>query len=200
MRTHRYHHRAVEALLLGGWKLLDAAGKGQADRVKQLLDKGAHKNETDEQGRTPLCRAAQGGHVAVVRLLVGAGVDRERRDQRGLTALDLAKSEAHGEIVALLQTKQTEAEEAAAEAAATREEVAESVLDLAGVEDYEALDKVTAWLKEKKLSTLKELAGLASAAFEPARPTRALYAGRDLLTAPCVSDRANSRPWQRVPI
>ena len=78
--------------------------------------------------------------------------------------------------------------------------MAESVLDLAGVEDYEALDKVTVWLKEKKLSTLKELAGLASAAFEPARPTRALYAGRDLLTAPCVSDRANSRPWQRVPI
>ena len=57
----------------------------------------------DESGRTPLSRAAAGGHEAVVKLLVEiAGVDADSKDNRGRTPLSWAAAEGHEAVVKLL--------------------------------------------------------------------------------------------------
>ena len=55
--------------------LHSAAFEGDAERVRELLKKGADPNVRDEDGDTPLHDAASVGHVNVVRLLLEHGAD-----------------------------------------------------------------------------------------------------------------------------
>ena len=53
-----------------GRDLLNAARRGQADRVRVLLEHGAPIETRDKSGRNALALAAENGHVEVLRLLL----------------------------------------------------------------------------------------------------------------------------------
>jgi ankyrin repeat protein len=55
--------------------LMKAVQKGDADRVKQLIDDGANVDELNPNGDAPLVMAAYLGHAAIVQLLLEAGAD-----------------------------------------------------------------------------------------------------------------------------
>lgn len=82
--------------------LLFAAGKGQSESVKLLLDNGARLEVKDEMDMTPLFRAVSNGHTETVNLLLfyGANVNAE---SMGMMPLTLAKEHGYKDIVALLQ-------------------------------------------------------------------------------------------------
>ncbi len=62
-------------------RLLDAAGAGDLDGVRQALADGADPNAVDDSEATAIQRAAAGGHLDVVRALVAQGVDIDAQDQ-----------------------------------------------------------------------------------------------------------------------
>ena len=82
--------------------LLQAAGDGDVDRARVLLDEGVGADSADGEGLTGLHLAARGGQVAVVHLLCKRGVDVDRRDRRGRTALLLAVQHEQVECVEAL--------------------------------------------------------------------------------------------------
>ena len=61
--------------------LVEAAGRGDEEAVRDLLDRGADANEADATGRTAVTAAVYAGSAVVVRLLVGAGADVDRQDE-----------------------------------------------------------------------------------------------------------------------
>jgi ankyrin repeat protein len=72
-------------------RLMVAAGHGDTDAVRKLLDEGAKVNETDEHGFTALMFAARSGKSATVHLLLERGADVNVRARlHGYTALMLA--------------------------------------------------------------------------------------------------------------
>jgi len=75
--------------------LLQAPG-GAAPALLELRDTGTG------DGRTPLAKAAAGGHAAVVSQLLAAGADARPVDARGLSARALAEAAGHEEVVRLL--------------------------------------------------------------------------------------------------
>ncbi len=70
--------------------LMWAAGYGNADAVKMLVDRGAEFNLTDDRGKSALMIAAENGHADAVSVLLNSGADVEIRDKDGRTARDLA--------------------------------------------------------------------------------------------------------------
>jgi ankyrin repeat protein len=77
-----------------GSLLQAAAGNGDVDVIKTLLDKGLTLSSTDKtyctsRRQTPLHCAAQGGHTAMVQLLIDHGCDVTDIDTDGNTALRL---------------------------------------------------------------------------------------------------------------
>ena len=58
--------------------------------MELLLDAGADKEKADNNGYTPLHRAAQRGCIDVFGLLLERGADTHARTKAGKTALDLA--------------------------------------------------------------------------------------------------------------
>jgi len=86
-----------------GWTdLHKAALVGNAERVKELLKKGANPNVQDEYGWTPLHEAAYKGHVDVVELLLEHGADPNIQSKNGLTPLHEAAYKGHVDVVELL--------------------------------------------------------------------------------------------------
>lgn len=77
-----------------GNKLLDAARKGDAELVKQLISTGADVNKADADGWTPLLSAADNGHTEIVKLLLGVlGIDLNRANKYGASPLERAQTE-----------------------------------------------------------------------------------------------------------
>jgi ankyrin repeat protein len=73
---------------MGRTNLHKAAFDGNAERVKELLKKGADPNTKDKKGRTPLHWAAPyKGHVEVVKLLLEHGADPNIKNKYGRTPL-----------------------------------------------------------------------------------------------------------------
>ncbi|MFJ4333394.1 MULTISPECIES: ankyrin repeat domain-containing protein [unclassified Streptomyces] len=66
--------------------LSDAVRRGDADAARAALHTGADPELRDEQGRTPLLRAALADRVAVAEVLVAAGADVNAQDARADSA------------------------------------------------------------------------------------------------------------------
>jgi ankyrin repeat protein len=82
---------------------LTAAGKGQLDVVKLLLQAGADVNEKAADGRTALNRSAGEGHAAVVKELLRAGAMFNSSDtERRRSALSWAAGNGHLDVVSVL--------------------------------------------------------------------------------------------------
>jgi len=81
--------------------VLNAANSGE-NALKQHLASGADVNSRDDDGETPLMRAADDGHTAIVETLLKSGADVNAIDEDGETALMMAAEEGHAQIVKLL--------------------------------------------------------------------------------------------------
>lgn len=81
---------------------LDAAMDGDAQLVKESLEKGVDVNVTyDEEGTNALMQAAAGSHVEVVKVLLEAGASVDARSSDGMTAFLVAVdacSSNHGDL------------------------------------------------------------------------------------------------------
>jgi uncharacterized protein len=83
----------------GNTALAHAAGVGDIEAVRALIDAGADVNGRGTAKQTALMEAAAGGHDKIVWLLIDAGADIEAQDWCGNTSMDLARGDG---VVALL--------------------------------------------------------------------------------------------------
>ena len=81
--------------------VLDAAWRGRAQALGQLIAAGAKLSVTDEDGNAPALAAA-GGHRASLELILAAGADPNAPNRAGETALMLAAGKGNTDSVALL--------------------------------------------------------------------------------------------------
>jgi ankyrin repeat protein len=88
-------------------KLKQAAGAGNTDLVRNLLDQGHDINQTGgfPISFTPLMYAAREGHIDTVKLLVSKGADINAETAEGLTALGLAARNKRIDVVKFLIDK-----------------------------------------------------------------------------------------------
>jgi len=82
--------------------LHSAAFEGDAERVRELLKKGADPNTQDKYGWTPLHDAAREGRVDVVKLLLEHGADPNVKNKDGNTLLHWTADEGRVEVARLL--------------------------------------------------------------------------------------------------
>jgi ankyrin repeat protein len=64
--------------------LIEAAEKGDTEKVKALLAQGADVNAKNKRGSTALMLARDRGHSDTVRALVAKGGDVDAKDNNGL--------------------------------------------------------------------------------------------------------------------
>src|SRR5262245_58097779 len=79
--------------------LYEAAGRGDLDAVRRLLDGGAEVDALNQYENTPLMEAASRGQAAIVRMLLEAGADPRRANS---LALDFAVRLGNPDCVRLL--------------------------------------------------------------------------------------------------
>lgn len=81
-----------------------AAQRGDVEKVRALLEKGADINYKDAMvlGHTPMTIAAAWGHTEVVSLLLDHGASVDQQNEDGVSALQCAASTAKSEMVKLL--------------------------------------------------------------------------------------------------
>lgn len=70
--------------------LLEAAGKGDTNGVKSLLEQGVNVNLKGSDGRTPISEAAYAGHAETAKLLLEHGADPSAKKADGESAITLA--------------------------------------------------------------------------------------------------------------
>lgn len=85
----------------GGSELIEAAKKGDLEKLRALLDKGAPINARTKDGVTPLIIATSKGHRGVVALLLEQGADVTPVDPLGRTALIYAALQGREDLVKL---------------------------------------------------------------------------------------------------
>ena len=73
-------------------EMLEAAGKGNTARVRELLDSGVNANMRGPDRNTPLMEAAYGGHAETVKLLLDRGADPSVKKRDGATAWTLTSN------------------------------------------------------------------------------------------------------------
>jgi ankyrin repeat protein len=89
-----------------GEDLLAAVRKGDAARVKTLLEQGADVNAKSPYGATGLFFAADRGNMEIMKILLDHGADVKVKDTfYGATAVTLAVNKGHVDIVTLLLSK-----------------------------------------------------------------------------------------------
>ena len=86
----------------GKFSLHQAAKAGEVEIVKDLLAKGADKNEKNDEGWTPLIEAVVANHLGVVQCLVEQDVEKDKANNDGATALMYAAQEGHIEVLRYL--------------------------------------------------------------------------------------------------
>lgn len=94
----------------GNTPIIIAAGRGQVEVIKFLLENRANPEDVTEsglfEGKSALCWAASQGRADVVALLLNAGADPERVSNRGIfegkSALMWASSQGRTAVVRLL--------------------------------------------------------------------------------------------------
>ncbi|MGO9118414.1 MAG: ankyrin repeat domain-containing protein [Desulfomonilaceae bacterium] len=67
--------------------LMGAARRGDLQRVKTLLERGADVKAKDEKGTTALMASAEEGHLETMNLLLDRDTDPNAKDNEGWTAL-----------------------------------------------------------------------------------------------------------------
>ena len=87
--------------------LLEAASDGDADKVADLIRKGANVNVKDRWGWAPMSMAAYGGYPEIAKLLIEAGADLDYQDVDGDSPLDLATNKGHTPVVLVIQEEIT---------------------------------------------------------------------------------------------
>ena len=80
----------------------DAAREGNIKAIKQHIAAGTDVNAKDEDGGTPLHRAAARGHKETAELLIAQGAEVNAKDGDGWTPLYYPAAKGHKEIVELL--------------------------------------------------------------------------------------------------
>ena len=90
---------ALPATGQAGPALVEAAGRGDLVRVRQLLDAGSPIEQRDSRGRTAVLAATDGAHLAVVQLLIARGADVNAQDAQRDSAYLLAGARGHTEIL-----------------------------------------------------------------------------------------------------
>ncbi|GLI60425.1 hypothetical protein VaNZ11_002578 [Volvox africanus] len=83
-------------------QLLLAAAEGDADEVARVIDLEADVDYQDEEGVSPLMKAAEGGHRTVVAALLQSGAPWNAQDKYGYCAGEYAMGSGHQEVVDLL--------------------------------------------------------------------------------------------------
>ena len=88
-----------------GEALRAAAAAGLMAPLKALLGRSEEVavDAKDNNGRTALIEAAQGGHAAAIEALVAAGAEVEAKDDKGKTALEIAELCKHEHAARLLR-------------------------------------------------------------------------------------------------
>ncbi|XP_031478493.1 protein VAPYRIN-LIKE-like [Nymphaea colorata] len=96
------HHHLMDALCLAD-KLHRAAGQdGNVHGVKEYVAQGASVDSRDQNGWTPLHRAAFKGRADVVQFLLDQGAQLDPLDNAGYTPLDCAAEAGHTHVAKLL--------------------------------------------------------------------------------------------------
>ena len=85
--------------------ILDAALRGQADAIRQLITNGANLASRDDDGNTAVALAAGAGQTAALDVLLGAGAEPDARNNSGETPLMLAAAKGHPDVVERLLEK-----------------------------------------------------------------------------------------------
>ena len=83
-------------------QLLAAAGVGDADEIKRLIDKGANPNVSDARGRSALLFSVMAGHEAAAEALLRRGAKVDSADADGKTTLMWASDAGHRDVAELL--------------------------------------------------------------------------------------------------
>ncbi|PNW88902.1 hypothetical protein CHLRE_01g050050v5 [Chlamydomonas reinhardtii] len=83
-------------------QLLAAAAEGNAEEVSRLIELEADVDFQDEEGVSPLMRAAEGGHTAVMAALLQAGAPWNAQDSSGYCAGEYAMGSGQQEAVDML--------------------------------------------------------------------------------------------------
>ncbi|EFJ40778.1 hypothetical protein VOLCADRAFT_69095 [Volvox carteri f. nagariensis] len=83
-------------------QLLAAAAAGDADEVARLIELEADVDYQDEDGVSPLMKAAEGGHIVVLSALLQSGAPWNAQDKHGYCAGEYAMGSGHQEAVDLL--------------------------------------------------------------------------------------------------
>jgi hypothetical protein len=76
-----------------------AAGNGNLDLIRYLLEESAYIDAESPNRTTPLMMAAWLGHIHAVKLLLDEGADASLRNDRGMDAIDFARAGEHPDIV-----------------------------------------------------------------------------------------------------
>lgn len=82
--------------------LIEAAQKGEKDRIVTMVKAGITSDRTDEMGKSALIWAASYGHLDVVEYLLTLKVDINRADLGGFRALHWAATNGHIPVVTTL--------------------------------------------------------------------------------------------------
>ncbi len=78
---------------VGGFtELMFAAGEGDLDSCKRLIDQGLNVNQQDEKGATALIYAVLNSNTEIARLLLGNNADPNITTKKGTTAKSVAKN------------------------------------------------------------------------------------------------------------
>ena len=83
-------------------QLIGAVKSRDEGKIRDLLEKGADINATDEDGWTVLIYASNNGHLEIVRLLLEKGANINVTNQYGYTSLMRASKNGYLETVKLL--------------------------------------------------------------------------------------------------
>lgn len=83
-------------------RLFAAAGAGDADAVKRLIDKGADPNASDAKGRSAMLLGVMAGHEDAAEALLRRGARISTADVNGKTALMWAAEAGHMAVAELL--------------------------------------------------------------------------------------------------
>eukprot|EP01061_Rhynchopus_euleeides_P005265 TRINITY_DN1451_c0_g2_i1.p1 TRINITY_DN1451_c0_g2~~TRINITY_DN1451_c0_g2_i1.p1 ORF type:complete len:957 (+),score=337.46 TRINITY_DN1451_c0_g2_i1:185-2872(+) len=91
--------------LVNCMRLCSAAGGGDMEGLRHVLDSGVSAELEDYDFRTPLHLAAESGHLECVELLISRGAKPNARDRWGGTPLSGAMEHGHQAIADLLKKK-----------------------------------------------------------------------------------------------